>query len=414
MHAAYAVVLRQRAPAAAVARQQQSTRDAVDVRLRIAIRRRIGRDAAAPVAVAVIMLVGSVLSVLPDAVPASAAIGWTIGEGTAPRIAVGGQGTVLGAYDSAGEPIAGTGNAPRFRAVDPEALAMEEKPVITAEPGVDGAFLEDGTLVKPATVDTSVADGKSLLRSYTVKKGDTLVTIADAHGVSMMTVWWANKLSSKEVVAGQVLTIPPVDGLVIAVEEGDTLDSLSTKYKISADAIYDTNGLEDRALVIGQTLILPGAAGAPIATPKPVVRSSTPSAGRVSGPATYTGGTFAWPVVGGGNYVSQYFRSGHYGLDIAATYGSTVTAAGAGTVVFAGWKNNCGGYQVWIAHGSGLYTTYNHMSAVTVGAGQSVGRGQQVGRIGSSGCVTGPHVHFEVWRGAIWNGGSRVNPLPFF
>lgn len=325
---------------------------------------------------------------------------------------VGGQGTVLGAYDSAGEPIAGP-NAPRFRALDREALAMEE-PAITPGPALDGAFLEDGTLVKPATVDTSVADGKSLLRSYTVEKGDTLVRIAEAHGVSMMTVWWANKLSSKEVVEGQVLTIPPVNGLVITVKEGDTLDSVSTKYNISADEIYDTNGLDDRALVIGQTLILPGAAGAPIATPNPVVRPSTQSAGRISGPATYTGGTFAWPVVGGGNYVSQYFRSGHYGLDIAANYGSTVTAAGAGTVVFAGWKNNCGGYQVWIAHGSGLYTTYNHMSAVAVGAGQSVGLGQQVGRIGSSGCVTGPHVHFEVWRGAIWNGGSRVNPLPFF
>lgn len=406
-------MLGRRAPVAAVGRHKQSIRDAADVRVHIVVRRRIGRDAAAPVVVAMIVLVGSVLSVAPDAVPASAAVGWTLGEGTAPRIAVGGQGTVLGPYDSAREPIAGP-NAPPFRALDPAALAMEEEPVITPGPALDGAFLEDGTLVKPATVDTSVADGKSLLRSYTVEKGDTLVRIAEAHGVSMMTVWWANKLSSKEVVEGQVLTIPPVNGLVITVKEGDTLDSVSTKYNISADEIYDTNGLEDRALVIGQTLILPGAAGAPIATPNPVVRPSTQSAGRISGPPTYTSGAFAWPVLGGGNYVSQYFRSGHYGLDIAANYGSTVTAAGAGTVVFAGWKDNCGGYQVWIAHGSGLYTTYNHMSSVTVGAGQSVGRGQQVGGIGSSGCVTGPHVHFEVWRGAIWNGGNRVNPLPFF
>ena len=36
-------------------------------------------------------------------------------------------------------------------------------------------------------------------------------------------------------------------------------------------------------------------------------------------------------------------------------------AAAAGRVIFAGWKNNGGGYQVWIAHGSNLYTTYNHM-----------------------------------------------------
>lgn len=121
----------------------------------------------------------------------------------------------------------------------------------------------------------------------------------------------------------------------------------------------------------------------------------------------------AWPVSGGGNYVSQYFRYGHYGLDIAADYGSTVRAAAGGTVIFAGWKNNGGGYQVWIAHGSGLYTTYNHMSGVSVGRGQSVGKGQRVGRLGQTGYATGPHLHFEVWRGAIWNGGDRVNPLGY-
>ena len=105
--------------------------------------------------------------------------------------------------------------------------------------------------------------------------------------------------------------------------------------------------------------------------------------------------------------------NGHYGLDIAADPGSTVRAAAAGTVTFAGWKNNGGGYQVWIAHGSGLYTTYNHMSAVSVGVGQGVRKAQQVGRVGSSGYATGPHLHFEVWRGPIWNGGTRINPLAY-
>jgi murein DD-endopeptidase MepM/ murein hydrolase activator NlpD len=120
-----------------------------------------------------------------------------------------------------------------------------------------------------------------------------------------------------------------------------------------------------------------------------------------------------WPVVGGGNYISQYFHYGHYGLDIAADAGSKVRAAAGGTVQFAGWKSNGGGYQVWIAHGSGLYTTYNHMSGVSVGVGQHVARGQQVGRVGCTGNCTGPHLHFEVWRGPIWNGGVRVNPLRY-
>jgi murein DD-endopeptidase MepM/ murein hydrolase activator NlpD len=89
-----------------------------------------------------------------------------------------------------------------------------------------------------------------------------------------------------------------------------------------------------------------------------------------------------------------------------------VAAAGA-TVVFAGWKNNGGGYQVWLAHGGNLYTAYYHMSAIVVGNGQGVGRGQQVGRIGSSGWATGPHLHFEVWIGPVTQG-SRVNPLLYY
>ncbi len=181
------------------------------------------------------------------------------------------------------------------------------------------------------------------------------------------------------------------------------------------------NGLEDRVLLAGQTLVLPGAVGKAIATParntpqtaRSQTRPATSSPGGppVREPTEYTGGVMAWPVVGGANFISQYFHTGHYGLDIAADYGSKVVAGGSGVVIFAGWKSNGGGYQVWIAHGSNLYTTYNHMAGVSVGRGQTVARGQQVGRIGSSGNATGPHVHFEVWRGPIWNGGTRVNPL---
>jgi murein DD-endopeptidase MepM/ murein hydrolase activator NlpD len=232
----------------------------------------------------------------------------------------------------------------------------------------------------------------------------------------MMTIWWANHLTSKALHVGQVLSIPPVDGLVITVKDGDTLDSLAAQYKVDGPDILAVNQIEDPNLIIGQVLILPDAAGAPIPTPTPVKKTTTTHSSSCSscGPVSYSGGAFAWPVVGGGNYISQYFHYGHYAIDIAADYGTKVVAAARGTVIFAGWKNNGGGYQVWIAHGSGLYTTYNHMSAITVSGGQSVGRGQQVGRIGQSGDATGPHLHFEVWIGPIWNGGYRVNPLRYY
>jgi murein DD-endopeptidase MepM/ murein hydrolase activator NlpD len=376
-----------------------------------------------PVLVAAFLLVASV-----TAVPGltGGARGATEGSGAAPRLVVGGDsGPYAGVAVGGPNDGAGTGvdmGIGLDESAGRVALAQGETEGVL---DVAGQFLDDGTLLKPVVVDTTVEDGRSQLRTYKVRAGDTLTGIAARTGVSMMTIWWANKLKSKDDLRiGQVLVIPPVDGLVVTVKAGDSLASLAAARKVDAADIIATNGLTDETLVIGQVLIISGARGKAIPTPKPtkrpVVRVATvsrPTATRtgsrtnVRPPAQYTGGAFAWPVAGG--YISQYFSAGHPAIDIAADYGTGVKAAAAGTVIFAGWKSNGGGYQIWIAHGSGLSTTYNHLSSVAVSAGARVGRGSFIGRIGSSGWATGPHLHFEVWHGAIWNGGYRVNPLAY-
>ena len=154
------------------------------------------------------------------------------------------------------------------------------------------------------------------------------------------------------------------------------------------------------------------AAAAVVVVVAEVVRGRSPAAalGNYSGTSN---GRFSWPVPGG--HISQYFHYGHPGIDIAGRTGDLVHAAAAGTVIYAGWRNNGGGYVVWVSHGSGIYTTYNHLSAVLVGTGQHVSRGQIVGRVGMTGWATGPHLHFEVWRGGVPGGvDRRVNPLPYF
>ena len=144
-------------------------------------------------------------------------------------------------------------------------------PPWSRSPGSTGPFLDDGTLLKPVAVDTTVEDGADLLRTYKVKSGDTLTGIADKFGVSMMTLWWANNLNSKdELHLGQVLTIPPVTGLVLTVTANDTLDTLAAKYEVDKADIVSTNDLDDPNLVVGQVLVVPGAKGKPIPTPKPV------------------------------------------------------------------------------------------------------------------------------------------------
>ncbi|HET9614922.1 MAG TPA: M23 family metallopeptidase [Candidatus Limnocylindrales bacterium] len=341
--------------------------------------------------------------------------GNTNGAGDEPRIALGGA---VAGVQGTPDPAAIADFAAIDGSVDTAGTGSSNF-LADLPPAIDGPFAADGTILKPGSVDTTVSDGKDLMREYRVKPGDTLTGVASRFGVTMMTVWWANHLTSKDALhVGQILVIPPVSGIVVTVGATDTLASLAAKYNVDAADIVDTNELTDPSLVIGQTLTIPGvrAAGitppAPKPAPKPTTRPTTrPSGGTSRPPSQYTGGRMHWPVAGG--YISQYFHPGHGAIDIAAPYGTKVMAAAAGTVIFAGWKDNGGGYQVWIAHGSNLFTTYNHMSAITVGRGQSVARGQQVGRIGMTGDATGPHLHFEVWRGPIWDGGTRVNPLPY-
>jgi len=99
------------------------------------------------------------------------------------------------------------------------------------------------------------------------------------------------------------------------------------------------------------------------------------------------------------------FARMHRGMDFGARWGTPIHAAADGQVTRAGWA---GGYgrQVRLAHGDGLATSYSHMSSMAVEPGAYVRRGQLIGYVGSSGLSTGPHLHYEVYRG-----GAAVDPL---
>src|SRR5438093_2648504 len=77
-----------------------------------------------------------------------------------------------------------------------------------------------------------------------------------------------------------------------------------------------------------------------------------------------TAGLAHWPVADRYSWISQGFSSGHQAIDIAAPSGIRIVPIRSGRVVFAGWRNDCGGYRVIVSHGNGLYTGYYHMSRV--------------------------------------------------
>ena len=97
----------------------------------------------------------------------------------------------------------------------------------------------------------------------------------------------------------------------------------------------------------------------------------------------------------------------HAGVDFGAPTGTTIYAADAGRVIFAGWYGGYGN-TVIVDHGGGISTLYAHCSRLFVSSGQSVGQGRAIAAVGSTGLSTGPHLHFEVRQN-----GNPVNPMAY-
>ena len=101
-------------------------------------------------------------------------------------------------------------------------------------------------------------------------------------------------------------------------------------------------------------------------------------------------------------------RAPHRGMDIAAPEGAEVFSSGSGVVIDAS-DYFFSGNMVTIDHGHGLLTLYAHLSRIDVSVGDVVTNVTRIGLVGSTGRVTGPHLHF----GVILNG-EVVNPALFF
>jgi len=97
----------------------------------------------------------------------------------------------------------------------------------------------------------------------------------------------------------------------------------------------------------------------------------------------------------------------HSGVDMIDTYRDTVYSTAAGKVQFANWNYGYG-RCIEIEHAFSFTTKYAHLHKILVKKGDNITKGQAIGTMGSTGVVTGQHLHYE-----ISHGGQTIDPMPY-
>ncbi len=198
-------------------------------------------------------------------------------------------------------------------------------------------------------------------------------------------------------------------GVTHVVRSGETLYRISRYYEVPLDRVIRTNRIRDVGNVpVGSKLWIPGARKATASHPLPLVRTavvSTPAS--VSGARRETGLDLRWPLQGRLSSGFGWRRGGrHEGIDIPARRGTPIRAAEAGRVIHSGSGLGDYGRVVIVKHAGPYKTVYAHNRKNRVRKGQFVEKGEVIAEVGTTGNASGPHLHFELRRGA-----QPIDPL---
>ncbi|MFW5684426.1 MAG: LysM peptidoglycan-binding domain-containing M23 family metallopeptidase [Spirochaetota bacterium] len=225
--------------------------------------------------------------------------------------------------------------------------------------------------------------------------------------------------------------LPPLLLYRYEVQEHDTLFGLAARFSLPYSAIATLNGFSSPVVPPGTEILVPGVPGifVPIdpatdlasilhdlrrdrsASVVTVVRDGTREAFRFfpgedflpEERRAFLGLLFRHPLPGGElsspwgprrNPITTQW-SFHGGVDYAAASGTRVLAARGGVVSDVGFNEILGNYIV-VSHTGGFETVYGHLQSVAVSLNDEVRSGMMLGAVGSTGMVTGPHLHFEI------------------
>lgn len=259
--------------------------------------------------------------------------------------------------------------------------------------------------------------------NYTVKKGDTLYSIALEHGADYKDVIVWNRIDNpNRILVGQVLCVKapgdsgvavakPISGAAI---EKRSLDGSTAVPAAPAAAPVSSDGIKrepragkepytDQALAAAQAGTASGAAAGTVAA-KPEQKIEPKAETKPESRDSKEGDEPAWGWPASGKTLSGFSDSSK-GIDIAGKTGDPVLAAAEGKVVYAGVGLRGYGKLVIIKHNATYLTAYAHNSNVLVKEGQNVVKGQKIAEIGNTDTDT-TKLHFEVRRQ-----GKPVDPL---
>ena len=277
-------------------------------------------------------------------------------------------------------------------------------------------------------------------KKYTVKDGDTIEEIAFNNKISTEEFLIANPSFSSAnslLYSGQEVTLGVLKPQFRVVEvdhvvfDEETNYQTKTEYDNTKEVGYSqikqkgvkgvTRITQKVQKVNGETVsVAKVGSGEVLKEPidEIIVRGGKKSSYIGYGSAVATAGQWGWPATCSSVSSGFGYRWGtlHDAIDIAGCgYGSNIFAAQDGTVVQSGYKYDNGEF-VTINHHNGYYTMYAHMVSGSrrVRVGDYVVKGQVIGSMGRTGAATGVHLHFAIWRGYPYRGGSPLNPLAFY
>jgi murein DD-endopeptidase MepM/ murein hydrolase activator NlpD len=256
--------------------------------------------------------------------------------------------------------------------------------------------------------------------SVTVGKGDTVYGLSRRHRVSARAIIDANNLRAPYVISlGQSLILPRARDYVV--KRSDSISSIASKYNENTYAIARLNNLHPPyTIYVGQNLFLPNLNRyRPVSTSTPIapltksklkMAKASSKAKAVLAPPAITGEGFLWPVKGKvlSSYGGKSAGLQNDGINIAAPRGAPVRAAENGVVAYSGNELRGFGNLLLLKHTDGWITAYAHNDSLLVKRGDKIKKGQTIAKVGSSGSVQNPQLHFELRKGK-----KAIDPIKY-